>query len=62
MTYNKYLFSTLSKAPASHVELGNGNKAEIIGSGTIMMNIIVSGKAVPVKLENMFLVPELGST
>jgi len=60
MTYNKSLFTTLSKAPTSHVELGNGYKAEIIGCGTITMKILVSGKVVPVKLENVFLVPELG--
>lgn len=60
MTYDKSLFSKLSKPPTSHVKLGNGYKAEITGCGTITMKLHVSGKITPVLFENVFLVPELG--
>jgi len=60
MTYNKSLFTSLSHTPKSFVELGNGSKAAIVGSGTISLTIQVSGRDVQIKLENVLLVPELG--
>lgn len=60
MTCDKSPFTKLSKAPTSHVELGNGSKAEIVGCGTITIKIVVSLQIVPVVLENVFLVPQLG--
>jgi len=65
MTYNKSLFTKLSEAPIPHVELGNGDKAAIMGSGTITMKTLVGGKVTPIKvtpiiLENVLFIPELG--
>lgn len=60
MTYNKSLFSSLNYSPISQVELGNGTKADIVGRGTIKLNIISHGKSVPCMLKNVYLVPGLG--
>jgi len=60
MTYNKSLFSTLSKSSVAQVVLGNGNRVNITGCGSISINIQVNGRSTPVILENVFLVPEMG--
>lgn len=60
MTYDRRLFSTLVKSSVSEVELGNGNKADIIGCGIIHINILSNGNNRLCKLKNVFLVPELG--
>ena len=60
MTYNKRLFSSYTSDHPSAVELGNGNKAEVRGKGTVEIYISVHGKRVKCVLQNVLHVPDLG--
>ena len=61
MTHDKSLFTsyTVSSQP-QFVELGNGNKARIVGKGTVQVQIIVNDEPRVCKLMSTMHVPELG--
>lgn len=60
MTFDRSLFTTLDESTLSTVELGNRNRSNIIGCGSIDTKISVNGKTVPCTLKNVLLIPELG--
>ena len=61
MTHDKSLFSSYSAPSKSKtVEVGGGNALPIVGSGHIVMNICVEGKAMKCELRNVLHVPALG--
>lgn len=59
VTFNKSAFTTLSSLN-SKIELADGNSVDIVGTGTVELNIIVNGKLKSCRLSNVFLAPELG--
>ncbi len=60
MTYNKSLFSSYNRGHHSPVHLGNSNTSAVAGIGTVDISIIVNGKQVRCRLNNVFHVPDLG--
>ncbi len=60
MTFNKSLFSSYNPGHHSPVHLGNSNTSAVAGVGTVDINIIVDGKQVKCRLNNVFHVPDLG--
>jgi len=60
MTFNKSLFSSYTVGHPSSVDFGNNNTAEVAGIGTVEIPILVEGKKVKCKLNNVMHVPELG--
>ena len=60
MTYDKDLFSSYSPGSSSSVELGNNNVANVCGSGTIDLTLLVNNKPTKCRLSNVLHVPELG--
>jgi len=59
VTFNKASFSSLIDLD-SKIELADGNVVQIVGQGTVELNIIVDGIPKICQLENVFLAPELG--
>jgi len=60
MTFNKSLFSSYSPGHHSSVELGNSNKAEVAGTGSIELELSVNGSNAKCKLKDVLHVPDLG--
>jgi len=60
MTFNKSLFSSYTSGHTSTVSLGNNNKANVAGIGTIDIPILVQGTRVKCTLKNVLHVPDLG--
>ncbi len=60
MTFNKSSFSSYISGHPSSVELGNNKTLQVIGKGTVELNILVQGKQVKCILKNVLHVPDLG--
>ena len=61
MTYDKSLFTSYSVIrELQYVELGNSNKARIMGKGTVQIQITVNGKSRTCLLMETMHVPDLG--
>jgi len=60
MTHNKYLFSSYSSGSNSSVELGNNNVANVCGSGTIDITLVVNNTPTNCRHSNVLHVPDLG--
>jgi len=54
MTFDKSLFSSYTSSHPSVVELGNNKTLQVVGRGTVQINIIVNGKCVKCILNNVF--------
>ena len=60
MTYDKSLFSSYTPGNYSPVRLGNCKTAEVSGSGSIALRIIVNGRIRDCTLQTVLHVPSLG--
>lgn len=61
MTHDKTVFLSYAPAPElDFVVVGNGNKAEIVGVGSVKLDLMVGGALKACTLENVLHVPGLG--
>ena len=60
MTYDKSLFSSYTPGNHSPVRLGNSKTAEVSGSGSIVLRIVVNGRIRSCTLQTVLHVPSLG--
>ena len=54
------MFSSYTTGHTSSVELGNSNTVKVLGTGTVVIPILVNGKRVKCILSNILHVPGLG--
>lgn len=59
MSYNESLFHEVNFGNFGHVVVADGNRLEIQGKGTIILNINTSNEPTTLRLENVALVPNL---
>ena len=60
MTFDKSAFSTYSEQLDSCVEVGNGERTKIAGTGSVKLNLGMNGRSKPCIIQNVLHVPNLG--
>ena len=60
MTFDKSAFTSYSEQLNSCVEVGNGERTKIAGTGTVKLTLEMNGRSKPCTIQNVLHVPNLG--